>query len=288
MGNLATAAPESAMSTYPEYMRFFDEAYARVYAPWLEDAEMARDEARRMAQLLAVPPGGAVLDVGCGTGRHVLALAEQGLRGTGLDLSRSLLQSAARSAEESGLHDIRWIHQDMRSLPFVEEFDGVISVFSSFGYFEHEEEDAQVLKGVWRALKPGGMCILDTRTLYSEFSPGPNFSRPPSERSPRQICSRLQNGLVVLEETTIHPLTNRRTSLITVFEPEQPRSEYLLSMRLYTPLELIRLCESSRLHVEACFGGFDRRGYTMDGRLVLLCRKIVPREGEGGSPEWNA
>jgi len=48
----------------------------------------------------------------------------------------------------------------MRRIPFKDEFDAIINIFTSFGYLETEEEDLKVLEGVHRALTPGGVFLL--------------------------------------------------------------------------------------------------------------------------------
>lgn len=52
-----------------------------------------------LTEELALPPGGSILDVGCGTGRHSIELARRGYCVTGLDLSREMLAQAAAAGE---------------------------------------------------------------------------------------------------------------------------------------------------------------------------------------------
>ncbi len=82
-----------------------------------------------------------------------------GIAVTGLDLSEYLLGLARERAETAGVQ-VEWVHRDMRELPWREEFDAVVSVFTSFGYLETDEEDEKVLVAAGRALKPGGGLVL--------------------------------------------------------------------------------------------------------------------------------
>jgi SAM-dependent methyltransferase len=107
----------------------------------------------------------AVLDLGCGTGRHSRYLASQGFDVTGLDLSGESLRQA-RFGEHSRL---RFVRQDMRQ-PFGNgRFDYVLNLFTSFGYFEDPTDNISVVHNIACALKGGGTLILDyLNVLHAE------------------------------------------------------------------------------------------------------------------------
>lgn len=108
-----------------------------------------------MAGLLEILPGANILDLACGTGRYAIPLARRGFQVTALDLTPAYLQEGQKKAEAENL-SIRWVQGDMRDIPFQDEFDAVINIFTSFGFFEEEGDHWKTLKGVVRALKPGG------------------------------------------------------------------------------------------------------------------------------------
>ena len=101
-----------------------------------------------------------VLDLGCGPGRHAIPLAARGLQVTGVDLSRVLLEQAEQRASEAGVA-VEWLRADMRQFSRPAAFDLVISMWTSFGYFEKPEDDLQVLRHCHQALRPGGALLLD-------------------------------------------------------------------------------------------------------------------------------
>jgi 2-polyprenyl-3-methyl-5-hydroxy-6-metoxy-1,4-benzoquinol methylase len=74
---------------------------------------------------LALPSGGSVLDVGCGTGRHSIELARRSYSVTGLDLSREMLARAAASAEAAGV-SVEWVRSDASRFALPERYDGAI------------------------------------------------------------------------------------------------------------------------------------------------------------------
>lgn len=103
--------------------------------------------------------GARVLDVPCGFGRHARLLARRGIMVVGVDLSRAMLAEARRSGPEAGLCFVR---ADMRRLAYRGEFDAVLNLYTSFGYFS-PRENRDVLRRMARALKPGGRILIDHR-----------------------------------------------------------------------------------------------------------------------------
>jgi SAM-dependent methyltransferase len=124
----------------PWYEHSFGERYLRLYAH--RDAR----EAERALETLF--PGHALagrtaLDLACGSGRYLQLLHERGAKAVGLDLSEVLLGDASERFAARGIK-APLVRADMRRIPFVDlAFDVVLSMFTSFGYFEtvaaHEE-----------------------------------------------------------------------------------------------------------------------------------------------------
>lgn len=83
-----------------EVWRVFFDSYAAQYMDESFTADSVR-EVEFLESVLGVPAGAAILDVGCGTGRHAVELAGHGYRVTGLDLSAGMLAEAAKAAEEA-------------------------------------------------------------------------------------------------------------------------------------------------------------------------------------------
>ncbi|OXM15313.1 SAM-dependent methyltransferase [Paenibacillus herberti] len=139
------------------YERSFGEDYLIVYRH--RDWKQAEREVALLVAGLDLRPGARIADIGCGMGRHSLALSKLGYSVVGMDLSEALLEEA-RNQEES--EAVTWVHGDMRQIPFEdEEFDAVVNLFTSFGYFEKDEEHVQVLREMRRILKPGGRFLID-------------------------------------------------------------------------------------------------------------------------------
>ncbi len=103
-----------------------------------------------------------ILDLACGDGRLSIPLAEAGYNVVGVDYSEYQINKARERATHSKAdHSVEFVQGDMRFLNLKEKFDAVIIMFSSFGYFEDEDDHIKTLVQVEKALKPGGIFILD-------------------------------------------------------------------------------------------------------------------------------
>lgn len=100
-----------------------------------------------------------ILDLACGHGRHAKRLAELGHNVTGVDITLGFLEIAKKEAREKRLR-VKYIHEDMRRISFESEFDRVLLLSDSFGYFE-DKENFKVLENVTKALKLGGLFCFD-------------------------------------------------------------------------------------------------------------------------------
>ncbi len=248
------------MSTVPWYESFFEDDYSRIYAPFLP-TQKTEQEVADILEILQIAPQSQILDLCCGQGRHAIPLAKAGYQITGLDLSQHLLEQAIHEADSQDV-EITWIQEDMRQIPFEQTFDAIINIFTSFGYLENEEEDQRVLEQVAKALKPGGLFLLET--VYQ-----PKVLRG---FSPHGII-RYPDGMIVLEERQINLSSSRNEIDITLLYPNGSQGKQYQSMRIYTLTELIRMLGAAGLEVQSYYGNLDRSPLTLDSRLVILSRR---------------
>lgn len=162
------------MKISPEwYKSFFKNSFYNPASPAAVD--MAPSEAAFVLRQLRLKKGAALLDLCCGPGRHAVEFAKKGLAVTGFDFSREYLEEARARAEEKKV-SLRLIRGDMRRLKFDGEFDAAVNLFTSFGYFQKFSDDLKTLKGAARALKPGGLFMLDIISgdyVRKNFTPRP-------------------------------------------------------------------------------------------------------------------
>ena len=132
------------------------------------DGDVVENDANTQADIdlliasTGITPGAYLLDVCCGQGRHALELARRGFRHIhGVDRSRYLIRLARKRAKEANLK-IQFSEGDARKVRLpTNSRDCVFLMGNSFGYFEREEDDRNVLACVRRILKSGGMLVLD-------------------------------------------------------------------------------------------------------------------------------
>ncbi len=140
------------------YSQVFNEDYFRT-VPKSSPRQTAR-EAKFIIDRLGIESGARVLDLCCGYGRHTLLLAQKGFDMVGLDLSMVMLKKALADAQANG-QAIKFVHGDMRKLSFKAIFDAIYNVQTSFGYFD-DQSNFRVLQGIFNALKPGGVFLIET------------------------------------------------------------------------------------------------------------------------------
>ena len=142
-----------------------------------EFARGTEQEVDFLYSALSVTPGSRLLDVGTGPGRHAIEFARRGVQVVGIDISSKFLGAARSAASEAGVA-VSFFEMDALELPFEDEFDVVISICE--GAFGLGLDDLAILRGITRALKPGGHAavaapntfyVLDQLADPDEFDP---------------------------------------------------------------------------------------------------------------------
>ena len=141
---------------------FDDDSFWRELYPFMFPEKRVADADEQVAKALALtkPPGKSVLDLCCGPGRCSIALAKKGFRVTGVDKTRYLLNKARAKAKAARVN-IEWVREDMRDFVRPASFALVLSMFTSFGYFDDRQDDMTVLQNIFTSLQPGGACLIE-------------------------------------------------------------------------------------------------------------------------------
>jgi ubiquinone/menaquinone biosynthesis C-methylase UbiE len=226
--------------------------------------ENAEREIGTMMEWMDLRPGSAVLDIGCGMGRHAQALKSLGYEVTGLDLSEVLLSEARRSDPEGTLV---WVKGDMRKLPFEDRtFDATVNWFTSFGYFAEFQDNVRVLGEMKRVLNQGGKYLIDFLN--------PDFLKrnlvPITERVDELTgvniteTRTIEDDFVVKKIEVKHPVDQSGTAGANRFYEERVR---LISIEQFEAM-----LEETGLVLEEVYGDYDKSTYTANSskRLILL------------------
>jgi len=212
-------------------------------------------------KMMDLKPKSKILDLCCGYGRHSIEFAQRGFQVTGYDLSDFFIEKAKKDSSDLGLK-IEFVKGDMRRLPFDNQFDAVVNIFTSFGFFDKESDDLKVTKGVSRALKKGGLFLLDLKNREYVIR---NFQR----RRWRQ-----QEDFIMLEDNFFDLFTSRWELTRTLLFENGRKKENSFSLRMYTFTEILDLLKKSGFILESVYGDFDFREYSLDSpRMILISRK---------------
>jgi len=109
-----------------------------------------------LTHYLNLPERAKVLDLACGKGRHSIYLNQLGFDVLGVDLSENSI-SVAKKNENDTLH---FSVHDMR-IPFEEKYDAIFNLFTSFGYFENENDNLTTLTAIKESLSEYGFGVID-------------------------------------------------------------------------------------------------------------------------------
>ena len=229
------------------YAELFDERYLAFYEELL-DPTAAEADVDFVDRALALAASSRVLDLGCGFGRHAVALARRAHRVTGLDLSEPMLKLAAEKMTAAGVK-VEWLRRDMRNLAGLGPFDACICLYTAFGFFD-DLDNQHVLDGVHACLRPGGLFMLDVSNPLALLRGWP-------QRSWRESASGVR-----LESAEFDALTGRAISHRTLFRPDGTRLDLPeTSVRMYPPHELANLLQETGFEIEQVYGDLRDRPF---------------------------
>jgi SAM-dependent methyltransferase len=201
-----------------------------------------------------------VLDLCCGFGRITSELARRGFAATGVDITKTFLETARDDASYEKL-DIEYIEDDARSFKRPEFFDTAVNLYISFGYFEDPSDDLLVARNVFESLKPGGAFIIETlgkEIAVRDFTEGEWFERA---------------GFTVLtgyEALDAWAALKNRWILIKDGE----RREKVFTQRLYAATEIRALLLEAGFASVELYGGWDETPYDKKAKaLIAVGRK---------------
>jgi SAM-dependent methyltransferase len=205
--------------------------------------------------------GKRVLDLCCGPGRHAIPFAKRGFEVTAVDASEFLLAKAKASAVEE-LAEVEWVREDMRDFVRPGAYDLAISFFTSFGYFDDQDQDLKVLGNIHESLKPGGYLLLDT---MSKELLAMNFQDTTSQRLP--------DGGTLIQRHEVFDSWCRARNEWTVISEGRVET-FLFDLTLYSARELRERLGSAGFSSIVIYGDLDGRDYDIEAkRLIAVAEK---------------
>lgn len=218
-----------------EWEEFFDN-----HAPVYMDNDFTKNTTEKVdfiLDILKLPQGSCIIDIGCGTGRHAIELASRGYQLTGFDISAGMLAEAKKAAEEANVK-VEWIHADATQFKSDKLFDAAICLCEgAFGLlgmsddpFKHE---LSILRNIHAVLKSNG-----------------------------RIISTVLNGLATIRKYTQEDVNRGRFSPLSLtevytqeYDTPDGKKSILVKERGFVPSELVLLFRQTGFEVENTWGG---------------------------------
>jgi ubiquinone/menaquinone biosynthesis C-methylase UbiE len=235
----------------------FDEDYLYFYGPRLDQA--SNGDVETIWRLLELEPGMEVLDLACGHGRIANRLAKRGARVTGLDATPLFLDQARRDAMACGV-DAVYVEGDMRSLPWEDaQFDRVLSWFTSFGYFD-DDDNRRVVREARRVLRPQGKLLIENNNL--------------AELLPRWLPAVVveRDGDFSIDLSTFDPTTGRATTERVLVRDGRVR-RFSFSVRMFIAVELRNWLLDAGFTTVDFFDGEGEPLTTESRRMITVARR---------------
>jgi SAM-dependent methyltransferase len=220
-----------------------------------EHWERAPKEVDKIILLLEISPDSYILDLCCGPGRHSLELARRGFKVLGVDRTLKYLEKARKQAKTEKLN-VEFLQEDMRKFYKPKTFDIVINLYTSFGYFENQEDDEKVLNNIYLSLKSGGKLLLD---LVGIATLAPIFT----ERSWEE-----ENGIIFLRESKpIEGWSKIKNRWIMI--KDNMRKEFTFIHRMYSGSEISKLLYKSGFKSVELVGDLKGNPYDHTARRLI-------------------
>ncbi len=218
--------------------------------------------------------GGPILELGCGTGKLSIPLAEAGFSVAGLDNSPALLRFAA--TKNGG---VRWIEGDMRSFDLSERFALIMLPSNNLGHLHTPEDFNSCISSVKRHLQPRGTLVIDVfvpnlklllRSPDEEYVLD-EYDGPGGEGRVRVMArSHYESTTQIIRTTTVQ------------HTPGQPDIVGSLDLKMYFPSELEALVRCNGLRIAARYGGHVGEAFDETSRFqILVCENADTGSNDG-------
>lgn len=240
---------------------YLKDDFWRNFGSLMFNEETFADAADQIDELLTVMDyrPEKVLDLGCGPGRHALALASQGYPVTAVDTSASLLAELDR---QRGDFPIEIVNADMRDFTRAEAFDLVIVMWTSFGYFDDEADHGRVLDNIHASLSANGQLVLDLVGI--EY-----LAR---NLQPVHLTDYEDGRLLIERPLLVERMTRLENDWILIDGDRAHRTR--ISHRVWSAGEIQALLALHGLETLGIYGSYDGADYDIDAeRLIVIAGK---------------
>lgn len=214
----------------------------------------------------------AVLELGAGSGRMLLALARAKRRLVGLELDPEFLALAKRNlralppAKRQGL---RLVAGDMRDFELSERFDRVLLPYNALYCLLNQRAALACFRAAHRSLALGGKLVLDV--WNAEAFHGNSANPQVDETEPVVTLGHAGRTWDVFERSSVRRARQRLDVSYTYLPREGgPTYQIPIAQRYYTPAEVTGLLERAGFAIEARYGDFSGRRFSARSRQLIV------------------
>lgn len=234
---------------------WFDSPYYHILYAARDDAE-AQFFIDNLLEFIQPETTAHMLDLACGKGRHSIYMNSKGHHVTGIDLSPESIEYASQFANDRLNFEVG----DMRQLAADREYDYVLNLFTSFGYFEKDQDNLRAIEAISKALKPGGTLVLDFLNAHKTIANLVPTEVKTSNGIEFHIRREYKDGFIV---KTI------------AFEADGQQFEFEEKVRALKLSDFESHFNATGLQIINTFGDYALNGYetTQSDRLILIARK---------------
>lgn len=213
---------------------------------------------------------GTVLELGCGTARVTIPLAEHGYAVTGLEIDECMLKRGQEKASAKGV-SIEWVHGDARNFDLGKKFDLILFPCNAIAHLLDNESVESCFSCVKRHLADDGKFILQM------FNPSLSIlTRDPNQRYPvAEYDDPSGKGHVVVTENNVYDRARQVNEIKWYFKFEKTGQEVvkIVPMRIFYPLELDSLLRHSGFEIICKYGGFDSSPFSSESpNQIPICK----------------
>ena len=220
-----------------------------------------KQEIEGIERLCELKKGNVVLDCPCGYGRHSLGLAQKKYYVHGVDINSEHLGLAKQQAEKIKAEQCVFTQKDMRTLNFNNEFNAIINMFYSFGFFEKEEDDLLSIKNFYKALKPKGKFLMHTFITVPKIK---------AENYKKHDIRTLSSGNKLELFRDFDSKTKREVGEWSILRKDGKRDKLApYSMRIYTTDEFEVLCRKAGFSKVSFYGDWEGNPYKNESELLI-------------------
>jgi SAM-dependent methyltransferase len=234
---------------------FSNKFYLELYKH--RDDKDAQNLINLIQRTINLPPGSKILDVCCGAGRHSLEFARRGFNVTGFDLSDYLIKQAKEllsKTKEKNLK-VKFLIKDMRNFNFNKSFDIAVNIFTSFGYFDTDDENFSLFHNVSDSLNKNGYFVFDFLNSF--------YLRNNLKRTSKSVI----NNHIVIQKRRIENDFVIKDILIKLDSKEL---KYTEKLKLYSLKDFERIFKRYNLKIYKVFGDYFGNDFDINKSSRLL------------------